>query len=115
MYTFLIILFVLACFSMIVVILLQAGKGQGLAGSFGGVGTGAVFGGRGAATFLSKATAILAIIYGVLCLAIGYIYKTENEMVRESLIQQQAQEQSTLPATSIPQAPIGETDQDTTK
>ena len=33
MYTLLIILFVLVCFSMVVVILLQAGKGQGLAGT----------------------------------------------------------------------------------
>jgi len=36
MYTFLIIMFVLLSLLMIVVILLQAGKGQGLAGAIGG-------------------------------------------------------------------------------
>ena len=41
MYTFLLILFVLVCFALVVVILLQAGKGQGLAGTFGGPGAGA--------------------------------------------------------------------------
>jgi len=41
---------------------LQSSKGEGLAGAFGGGAlTGAVFGGRGAATFLSKATTVLAI------------------------------------------------------
>ena len=75
MVTFLVILFVIACFAMIVAILMQSSKGQGLAGTFGGAGSSAVFGGRGAATFLSKATTILAVTYMVLCLLIGYFYK----------------------------------------
>ena len=105
MYTFLLILFVIICFSLVVVILLQAGKGQGLAGTFGGPGAGAVFGGRGAATFLSKATGILATIYLALCLLIGYIYKSQNEVQRDSLIQQESQQE--LPASSVPLAPVG--------
>jgi preprotein translocase subunit SecG len=105
MYTFLLILFVLVCFSLVVVILLQAGKGQGLAGTFGGPGAGAVFGGRGAATFLSKATGVLATVYLALCILIGYIYKSENEVQRESLIQQETQQEA--PVSSVPLAPIG--------
>jgi preprotein translocase subunit SecG len=111
MFTFLIVLFVLVCFAMVVVILLQAGKGQGLAGTFGGPGAGAVFGGRGAATFLCKATAVLATIYLVLCLLIGYIYKSQNEVERESLIQQQSQGQE-IPVSSVPLAPIETTPAD---
>ena len=106
MYSLLIVLFVIACIAMILVILLQAGKGQGLAGAFGGATSGAVFGGRGAATFLSRATTILAVAYMVLCLLIGMLYKSENETTRQSLIQQQAAEESTLPASDIPIAPI---------
>jgi preprotein translocase subunit SecG len=113
MYTFLLVLFVLVCFSLVVVILLQAGKGQGLAGTFGGPGAGAVFGGRGAATFLSKATGILATIYLSLCLLIGYIYKSENEVQRDSLIQQEVQQE--VPASAVPLAPIGTTPIDTTR
>ena len=71
MVTFLVVLFVFICISMVIVILLQSSKGQGLAGTFGGSGASAVFGGRGAATFLSKATAVLAVTYMVLCLLIG--------------------------------------------
>ena len=112
MYTLLIVLFVLVCVTMVIVILLQAGKGKGLAGTFGGPGAGAVFGGRGAATFLSKATGILATIYLVLCLLIGYIYKSENEEQRDSLIQQET-EQQTLPSSSVPLAPVESTPSDT--
>ena len=106
MYSLLIVLFVLACLAMILVILLQAGKGQGLAGAFGGAASGAVFGGRGAATFLSRTTTILAVAYMILCLLISFLYKSENEEARQSLIQQQAAEETTLPATDIPVAPI---------
>ena len=106
MYSLMIVLFVIACVAMILVILLQAGKGQGLAGAFGGATSGAVFGGRGAATFLSRATSILAVAYMVLCLLIGILYKSENDATRQSLIQQQAAEETTLPASDIPVAPI---------
>jgi len=106
MVTFLVVLFVLACFAMIMVILLQASKGQGLAGTFGGAGASAVFGGRGAATFLSKATGILGVIYMVLCLMIGYFYKQETETIRESLIEQESAQPQELPLENVPVAPV---------
>ena len=112
MYTFLMILFILVCFAMVVAVLLQAGKGQGLAGTFGGPGAGGtVFGGRGAASFLSKATAILATLYLFLSLLIGYVYKSETEVQRNSLIQQEVEQ--TAPASTVPLAPIGTTPADT--
>jgi preprotein translocase subunit SecG len=62
LYPFLVVVHVLICVGLIIVVLLQSSKGEGLAGAFGGGGlSGAVFGGRGAATFLSKATSYLAI------------------------------------------------------
>ena len=63
MTTFLFILFLLVCVLMTITILLQSSKGGGLAGTFGGSSMGTVFGGRGAATFLSKTTTILAILF----------------------------------------------------
>ena len=116
MYTFLIILFVLVCFVMVVVILLQSGKGQGLAGAFGGVSGGAIFGGRGAATFLSKATTVLAVIYMMLSLLIGYMYKMNTSSGQpESLIQQKVQQGETQPAVNLPVAPLPQTPTDTGK
>jgi preprotein translocase subunit SecG len=114
MVTFLVILFVFIFISMVIVILLQASKGQGLAGTFGGAGASAVFGGRGAATFLSKSTAILAVTYVILCLLIGYFYKRDSEVARQSLIQQESETQSEVPVPGVPLAPLQPSEGDTT-
>ena len=120
MYTFLIVLFVFISLLMVVVILLQAGKGQGLAGAIGGGMAGqSIFGGRGAGDFLSKTTSYLAVGYMILALGLGLIYKSEVEASQQSLIQQRMQEQqenqveSTLPMAPvedelIPQSPPAE-------
>lgn len=114
MYTLLIVLFVLICFAMVVVILLQAGKGKGLAGSIGGgMGGSSIFGGRGAADFLSKATTWIAVLYMVFAIMIGILYKTEVEDTQRSLIQQQAEEQDAIQAPNLPVAPLP--DQDNTQ
>jgi len=107
MYTVLIILFILISFAMVVVILLQAGKGQGLAGSIGGgMATGSIFGGRGAADFLSKVTTWVAALYIIFAVLIGMIYKSEAENVQKSLIQKRMEEQQNLPTPNIPIAPV---------
>ena len=79
MYTLLIVLFVFVAVLMTITILMQSSKGGGLAASFGGMGAGGVFGPRGAANFLQKATTVLAITYGLLCLIIGFIGRWRRE------------------------------------
>ena len=67
---------VIVCVALVVVVLMQSSKGEGLAGSAfgggGGVGQ-AVFGGRGAASFLSKATTVLAIVFMVNCGVLAFM------------------------------------------
>jgi preprotein translocase subunit SecG len=65
MSTVLIILHVVVCTFLILVVLLQSGKGGGLGGTFGGSSSGSVFGGRGASSFLSKTTALMAGLFMV--------------------------------------------------
>jgi len=62
---------VLACFLLIVVVLLQSGKAADLAGAFGGAGSQTAFGPRGAATFLSKATTWCAIMFMATSITLG--------------------------------------------
>ncbi|MEW6751143.1 MAG: preprotein translocase subunit SecG [Candidatus Latescibacterota bacterium] len=58
------IIHVLVCFLLVLAVLLQSGKGGGLAASIGGgLSSSSVLGGRSAATFLSKATAVLAAVF----------------------------------------------------
>ncbi|MBL6974988.1 MAG: preprotein translocase subunit SecG [Deltaproteobacteria bacterium] len=57
---------------LIVTVLLQPGKGGGgLGAAFGGGASSSVFGGRGATTFLSKTTGVLAAMFFVLSIAIA--------------------------------------------
>ena len=62
---------VIACLALMVAILLQSGKGGGLAGAFGAGSSQTLFGGRGAATFLSRTTTILAVIFFMTSLTLG--------------------------------------------
>jgi preprotein translocase subunit SecG len=110
------ILHVLICIGLIMVVLMQSAKGEGLAGAFGGSGvTGAVFGGRGAATFLSKATTILAIAFFVSCLVLSFLSPGSGGTRQESsAIQREAERRAgegSAPATSIPgTAPQGQSE-----
>ena len=63
----------LICVFLIVVVLLQSGKAADLAGAFGGMGSQTVFGPRGSATVLSKATTIAATLFMVTSLSLTII------------------------------------------
>jgi len=106
MYGFLIVIFVIVCILMVVSILLQSSKGGGLASSFGGLGSSNVLGPRGAASFLQKATTVLAVVYMLLSIFIG-LMSGVGQGQRESVIQRELnQMQQTQPLPELPVAPI---------
>jgi preprotein translocase subunit SecG len=70
MYIALSLLHVLIATGLILIVLLQSGKGADIGAAFGGGSSQTVFGGRGAATFLSKATTVLAILFMVMSIAL---------------------------------------------
>jgi preprotein translocase subunit SecG len=57
------IVHVIVCLLLVLIVLLQSGKGADLAGAFGGGGSQTAFGARGTATFLSKLTTGAAIVF----------------------------------------------------
>ena len=63
----------IVCIFLIIVVLLQSGKAADLAGAFGGMGSQTVFGPRGSATVLSKATTIAAILFMVTSLTLSVL------------------------------------------
>jgi len=118
----LIIVYVIACLFLIMVVLLQAGKGGGLGSAFGGAGAGSVFGGRGAATFLTRLTAIMAALFMILSVGISLnlaggratvspeAVLDEEKKQAEDLAKQTAEkeaEEATTPAPSPAPAPEG--------
>jgi preprotein translocase subunit SecG len=69
----LIILHVVVCVAIIMIVLLQTGKGADIGAAFGGGSSQTLFGSTGASTFLSKATTVVAIIFMITSLSLAYI------------------------------------------
>jgi preprotein translocase subunit SecG len=70
---FLTVIHVIICLFLVVVVLLQSGKAADLAGAFGGMGSQTVFGPRGSATVLSKATTIAATLFMLTSLTLSIL------------------------------------------
>ena len=68
-------LYILVCFTMMLVVYLQQGKGGDIASAFGGASSQAAFGARSGATVLSRATWICAAIFIIGALALGILGK----------------------------------------
>ncbi|MFC1513707.1 preprotein translocase subunit SecG [candidate division KSB1 bacterium] len=114
MQSVIIVFHVIVSILLVLVILMQSSKGGGLAGAFGGGGAmGTMFGGRGAATLLSKVTTILALLFMFSCL--GQIILSKSMSGGTSVMQEQMQtQQGTTPAANLPGIPGSETQQQAT-
>lgn len=71
------IIHVFVCLFLIIVVLLQSGKAGDISAAFGGQGSQAAFGPRGAATALSKATTISAVLFMLTSVTLS-IYATKH-------------------------------------
>ncbi len=73
-YVLLVIVHVTVCLALILVVLLQVGKGQSIGAAFGGAGSSQTFfGSRGPATFLSRLTTVSAAVFMLTSLGLAYI------------------------------------------
>ena len=63
--------YVLVCLTLVLVVLMQQGKGGSMASAFGGGTSQAAFGARSGATVLSRATAVCAVIFIIGALYLG--------------------------------------------
>jgi preprotein translocase subunit SecG len=73
MIAFLVVLHVLISIFLILVVLVQQGKGADLAGAFGGGGSQTAFGARGATTLLHKLTTAFFILFVVTSLSLAVL------------------------------------------
>src|ERR1700755_3528328 len=73
LYYLLTTLYVFLCLGLLLVILLQQGKGGDMASAFGGGSSQAAFGARAGATLLSKLTAAFAVVFMLGALALSII------------------------------------------
>jgi preprotein translocase subunit SecG len=78
-------LHILMCIILVMVVLLQSGKGADLAGAFGGGATQTAFGSRGPASFLSKLTTVAAIVFMLTSIGLSMVTsKKESKSILEN-------------------------------
>jgi preprotein translocase subunit SecG len=78
-HTFLTVLHIIVGLFLILVILLQAGKGAAIGASLGSAGSQAMFGSSGAGNFLTKLTTAAAIIFMVTSLSLAVISSKRDQ------------------------------------
>jgi preprotein translocase subunit SecG len=103
----LIVIHIVVCIALIMIVLLQTGKGADMGAAFGGGSSQTLFGSTGASTFLSKATTGAAIVFMVTSLGLAYLssHRTAGDSVVTSApppVQSSAQP---APAPPVPAAP----------
>lgn len=89
---------VLLSISLIVLILMQHGKGADAGAAFGSGASATVFGARGSGNFLTRMTTILAVLFFVVCMSLSYLSSNREapDSVTGSVTTQEMEE---LPAS----------------
>jgi len=99
---------VLLSISLIVLILMQHGKGADAGAAFGSGASATVFGARGSGNFLSRATTIIAILFFTVCLSLAYISSNRDapDSVMGSVTAQETEVVPMLEADGLPPAEV---------
>lgn len=102
MYTLLVILHVIVAIFLIMVVLLQTGKGSAMGSAFGGGASQTMFGSAGAGNFLTKLTTGAAIVFMITSMALTVTLSKKGE---HSVIKDEPAGQTSAPATTAPAKP----------
>ena len=78
MYALVIVFHIVASLVLILVVLLKSGKAGDLAATFGSTGSQTAFGARGAATLLTRATTVCAVIFMVTSLTLAIMFTKDS-------------------------------------
>lgn len=99
--TFVVIAQVLSAIGVIILVLLQHGKGADMGAAFGSGASGSLFGATGSANFLSRTTGVLAAVFFVSTLGLAFLQTKAAPTAPKSVMEQG------IPGT-VPAAPAQE-------
>lgn len=105
MHIVLTMLHIFVCILLILVVLLQAGKGANMGAAFGGSSS-TVFGSSGAGSFLGKMTTMIAVAFMLTSLTLSYFSASTGSSVMDN-VAQPARKAAPATAESKPLAPAG--------
>lgn len=103
--SFLLAIQVISSLSIIVLVLLQQGKGADMGAAFGSGSAGSVFGATGAANFLSRMTKWAAVIFFASTIGLAWVSHRTGDSILDSGIMQGYEEEAPVEGPAVPQAP----------
>jgi preprotein translocase subunit SecG len=104
MTTLILVIHIIVCIALILIVLLQTGKGADMGAVFGGAGSQTLFGNTGATTFLGKLTTGAAIIFMITSLSLAYLSKSGDKSVVTDIKPPATPVQTTVPEQQAPPA-----------
>ncbi len=75
----LLVVHLIVAVAIVILVLLQQGKGSDMGAAFGGGSSQSLFGARGSANFLSRATSILVTVFFLSSLTLAYLYTRHSD------------------------------------
>ena len=105
----LLVFHVITAIIIVVLILLQKGKGADMGSAFGAGASGTMFGSKGSANFLSRSTAVLATIFFITSLTLAYLNKgtvvQNNDSILDTINIIEEDDQNNASSQVSPQIP----------
>ena len=103
MYIALVTVYIIICFFLILVVLLQQGKGADIAGAFGGGSSQTAFGARGATTFLHKLTTFAFVGFVLISMLLSILEaRPKASVIDKALPAAAATQKPVVPAPVVP-------------
>jgi preprotein translocase subunit SecG len=117
MYQIVLSIHVLIAVALIALVLLQQGKGASMGAAFGAGASQTVFGSQGSASFLMKITALLAVLFFITSLGLGYLAASAYRQAQTVAVPTPSQpitdeSPAALPETGAEAETTSETEQD---
>ena len=109
----LLVIHLIVAVAIVILVLLQQGKGSDMGAAFGGGSSQSLFGARGSANFLSRATSILVTVFFLSSLTLAYLYthQSRSTSVTGSSVTDQFVEDADTPLEFLDEQPGAETEQ----
>lgn len=110
---FFIILHIVVCIALIMIVLLQTGKGADMGAAFGGGASQTLFGSTGSSTFLGKLTTVAAVVFMLTSLTLAYMSsnRAKESIILDKQVPIEQQATQTTPAQNTQPSSAPETSQ----
>ncbi len=100
MITAIAILHIIICIALVLIVLLQTGRGSEIGAAFGSGSSQTLFGSSGTSSFMTKLTTVTVVVFMVTSLLLAYFYSHREYLIKASPVK--AEESAPAPVAPAP-------------